>query len=222
VKTKTEIIFFAAIIVLALAPVAAMAEPTATNYYLPKGYKVHATIYVPCAPFLPGEMLGGSVGISTGNYMVYVQAYGWKNPWNWAEYKSGVRVVWVENGQKTTKADVQVEGCDYDLDVVITYNWDGRITLAAAKQKGGTPASLYSFVATADKYSIVSEGAVVDAPEALPQPTTTSGADTGSGYNPPTIKDIKQQWLLYGMLGGGAFAIILLMLMSKNKSYKTG
>ncbi len=184
---------------------------TPTNYYLPKGYKVHAQIYVPDAPIWPGENVGGAVGVQGPTCTIYAQAYGWKNSWNWFQYKSGIRVYQVCGSITQKVADVQVDGHDFYADVVITYDWDGHVTIAASLKPNAQLSNLYGFTAETDKYTIVGEGAKVDPPEALPQPTTTSasGQNTGNGYNPPTVNDLQTRYLLLGA-GAGIIAVLVI------------
>lgn len=170
-------------------------NPTPSGYYLPRGYKVTAKVYVPDSP-LWGNTLGDAFGISCEKYTVFALGWGEKT-WNW-EAKHGIKIVWREGGTDQDKAYIDLEP-NKKHEVTIVYDWDGTIKISVDGK------FLYGFVATEPKYTIVAQGAQVSEPEALPKPSTTS--PTGSGYNPASISDLRTEYLL---LGAGVAAVALL------------
>ncbi|MCD6300897.1 MAG: hypothetical protein J7L82_02380 [Staphylothermus sp.] len=180
-------------------------SPTPTGYYLPKGYKVTAKVYVPDAP-LWGNTIGDAVGLSCDKYSVIVFGWGEKT-WNW-EAKHGIKVIWREGGTDEDKAYVDLEP-DKKHDVTIVYDWDGTVKISVDGK------FIYSFVATESRYTIVAQGATVNEPEALPEPSTTP--PTGSGYNRASVNELQTQYLL---LGAGATIIVVAAIMMFAKGNK--
>ncbi len=199
---RIEVLLVVSILAIMLAASISYAE-TPTGYFLPKGYKVTAQVFVPCAPFWPGEAVGDAVGLQTNDYSVIARGYGLKGGvLEGFTTRSGVKIIWVQGGVQSVKADTSAE-CNKKHEVTIVYSHDGQIKFSV----GGR--FIYSFVATADRYSIVAEGASVNAPEVLPRDTTSPA---GGGYNPPSIQQIQIQALALGLgLGLGAIALILLL-----------
>ena len=196
---RMQALVLAALVALMIGGMLAYANyavnPTPSGYYLPRGYKVTAKVYVPDSP-LWGNVLGDAFGISCEKYTVFALGWGEKT-WNW-EAKHGIKIVWREGGTDEDKAYVDLEP-NKKHDVTIVYDWDGTVKISVDGK------FIYSFVATEPKYTIVAQGAQVSEPEALPKPSTTS--PTGSGYNPASISDLRTEYLL---LGAGVTAVALL------------
>ena len=178
-------------------------EATPTGYYLPKGYKVTATVSVPGAPFWPGEYLGDIVGVQSNEYSVLAVGYGSKGGIleNFA-VEQGIKIIWIQGGRQEVKAKVSISNVG-DHDVTIVYDYDGQVKISVDGK------FIYGFVATADKYQIVAQGAKVNQPEVLPSSDGSQNNDTGSGYNPPSVSEIQMQYLL---LGAGIIVILIVVM----------
>ncbi len=198
------IVAIAIALMIMLTVSAAYADVYATGYYLPRGYKVTAQAFIPCAPFWSGEMIGDAVGLQTNDYTVIARSYGWKGGiLEGFATRSGIKILWIQGGREDIKADVDL-ACGRKHEVVIVYGYDGQIKFSVDGR------FIYSFIATVDRYSIVAEGASVSAPESLPRDTTSPPA--GTGYNPPSIQQIQIQALALGLgLGLGVIAILLFL-----------
>ncbi len=197
-------IVFLTILLGSLIVVAYDASPT--GYYLPKGYKVSVKLHVPGAPFWPGEVSGDIAGVGCEEYSVLIIGYGWKGQlWEGYPAESGIKVIWKQGGNEEEKAKEKYDEGDYD--VTIVYGCDGQIKISVNGE------FLYGFVATKSKYSILAEGAAVQAPEPLPCITeTTTDPGTGEGYNPPSVNEMQQQllWVGIGVIALIAFPILFL------------
>lgn len=188
-----------------LAGIVLVNAQSATGYYLPKGYKVRARIYVPGSPFWPGELAGDTVGISCERYSVLVKGFGYKQ-W-WGEANSGIRVYWVEGGvTKEVASKWNIPEGDHEVEIV--YGHDGYVYISIE----GT--HVYGFAGTVEKYSIVSEGAEVSPPEALPTPKQSE--QVGSGYAPKSAEELRNQYLLLG-LGAGAISVLLILMIRRRR-----
>lgn len=208
VKPKTRFLMVALALTFTLiaAHTALAYDASATGYYLPEGYKVTAEVSIPGAPFWPGELVGSVFGLSTDDYSVLVVASSVKGQvWEGFSTWDGCKVVWVQSGREEVKAKVSLTPGKHD--VTIVYGWDGTVKISVDGEM------LFSFVATAGKYSVVAQGAKVNAPEELPK--TTATASTGGGYNPPTVKDIQLRYTLLGVGAGGVALASLLVIKRK-------
>ncbi len=185
---------------------------TPTGYYLPKGYKVTAKVYVPDAPFWPGETLGDIFGVASQEYSVLAVGYGGKGgPLEGFAVEKGVKIIWVQGGRQEVKAKISIQNVG-EHDVTIVYGYDGAIKISVNGQ------FIYSFVATEKKYQIVSQGAAVNAPEMIPQSNSGDGSpsnDTGEGYDVPSVSEIQMQYLLLG--AGIVLAVSLVFIMSRRR-----
>ncbi len=201
-------IIIAVVMVVMLGAVSFALSPT--GYYLPKGYRVSAVLYVPCAPFWPGEILGDAVGLQTNEYAVIARGYGWKgNVWEGFATRSGVMIIWHQGGSQNVVARIDLV-CEQKHEITIVYGYDGQVKFSAKNE------FIYGFIATVDRYSVVAENAAVSRPEPLPQQTTQPPA--GTGYNPPTAQQVQAQGLIVGIIAGAGaliFAILLLVVGRK-------
>ena len=183
---------------------------TPTGYYLPRGYKVDATVRVPAVPAWPGENVGDIAGLSTNDYSVYVVAYGGRGGiLEGFATEQGIKIVWVQGGTQQVKAKVRNlnEG---DHTVTIVYGHDNYIKISIDGKLA------FSFVATVDKYELVAQGASVNAPQPIPQQQDGSSDQTGEGYDVPSIPELQTQYLLLG--AGLVFISILAVVMVKRRS----
>jgi len=199
-----------AVAVMAAITLIAYAYPTPTpsGYYLPRGYKVTATIYVPESPFWPGEVVGDEVGISDGATTIFAVGVGWKY-WDGPNlvYDEYVKIVKQTGDKQQVLKIINVHNPGQHT-VVITYTWDGQVSISVDGHLA------YGFQASTDKYIIVAQGAHVNQPVELPRPKTDN--PTGEGYNPPSVQDIQRQYLLLG-LGAGAIIILVLILALRRR-----
>ena len=144
------------------------------------------------------------MGVQTGDYAVIAVAKCEKSlsgTWD------GIVIYWVEGGKEEEKARIHADPSKTH-EITIVYGWDGQVKFSVDGE------FIYGFVATADKYAIVSQGAEVDTPEALPTPTST--APTGEGYQPKSVNEIQQQYIALG-LGAGAIATIIIILLIRRR-----
>ena len=180
---------------------------TPTGYYLPKGYKVDVSVYVSDPPLWPGENLGDIVGLSINDYSVLVVGYGGKGgPLEGFAVEQGVKIVWIQGGTQYVKAKVKLNGGDHTVSIL--YGYDGQVKISVDGKY------VYGFVATADKYEIVAQGASVNAPQPIPQDQGSQDT-TGEGYDVPSIPELRTQYLLLG--AGLVFISILAVVMIKRK-----
>ena len=201
---KTIIPLFFIILLATVSAVYAY-DATSTGYYLPKGYKVTGKVYVPGAPFWPGESLGDVVGVATDEYSVLVVGYGSKGGiLESFNVEQGVKVIWKQAGREEVKAKATIQNIG-EHDVTIVYGYDGQVKISVDGK------FIYGFVATTDKYQLVAQGASVNAPEVLPtsDDSSQSGSDTGEGYNPPSVSELQMQYLLFGAGVVGLVALVL-------------
>ena len=177
-----------------------------TGYDLTKGYKVSATIHVPDIPWVPTEVEGGVVGISTSGYSILVKSFTFKG-WLGDVY-SGFKVIKIEGGKETVLVDASQNIPPGVYNVYIVWTSDNKIKFSY-KKEGLTdiePQLLYTLIPTVDSYDIVASNADVSPPEKivnLPGPI-------GEGYQQPiTYSNIY----VYALGGIGALLLLLAILI---------